>query len=1122
MKRITQRLLTLAVTGLSLSLSANAATTYDWTGILKNPGFESGTNFWTLDKNTSGWQDIKVVSEGAAEGNFHYNIWAGVVSSLNLHQSVTLPAGEYTLSAQLKTNTLGINDQHVYITTQGGTIKSTALTNSSMDAWETLSVNFILTGEETVVFGASSTGDGKTEKGWFCIDDFRLIGSTEPGPDMDRTVTQVSSAVKLTGSCDFHILGTVPFAEGGSIDIDNPDQAVVFFDNLRPSEARAYLKYIKILGKTAVMDNNCQLRLWDHGTVLYPYKKESNSPDGFHPLKVFAGQNCEGDSYENYGLEHTGGFMNSLTEETFNNKIRSFRLKRGYMVTFSVGPEGYGYQRCFIADSEDLVINSLPRILDGRISSYRIFRFDNIGKNGVADMMNTDDLKKLNSTWTYNWGAGSSLGTDYECVPHMNHLWSTSDYSLGANDLSPYLKTDNEPANASDPSPATVAQELARWPQLMRTGRRLLSPSSWDGGNNWHKEFYDSIDARGWRCDVTDLHCYWNEGTFGGIKGNWADKYQRPIWITEFIWGASWSGGLGIFSVATTNEERDNPSESILNQNRDVLSRIWASLIGMNYVERFAYWNGERNCSKILRDGKLTPAGEVYAKLQTGPGYTGAYEFIPRDWRCSAGKNLLATFDGIKNVCKVTWTSEDFDLCESVTLQRQVNGGEWEDVQQWIRPELLKFEIEDPVDPNNEYSYRVSVKNWKNKILTCSPRAMSKYLVNGTINSTSKGNVTGWVLDRNASNGPTKKETGDTYLEAWDETAEKIDFNYYQDITNLKEGVYSLEANCFNSSGDTGATVNGRVGLYAESNGVLYFSPVTRDSELDLSYTTKIEKIVVRNEKMRIGIRNIGRMSARWAGADNFRLNYLGTEEEVLGTDTYEGIKQAQEDVIYSILPELENGERDASGFIMNSNCNYGNTLFWTSDVATIDGQSWDADSANKYFDKYSGNSALSSSMQQNITGLPAGEYELSALLRGSNDTKITLYAMFTNATGAKKNYTTDMLGKGNTKIPGSEYENGWSELSKGGIQVTAGGKLTVTAKAANSANNSWWSADRFRLTLKKRTSGIEQISADSMPVKTIYYNMQGVQIANPTNGIYIEQTIYSNGTSKSVKKLKL
>ena len=65
--------------------------------------------------------------------------------------------------------------------------------------------------------------------------------------------------------------------------------------------------------------------------------------------------------------------MKTLTEANLNNKIRSFKLKRGYMVTFALGVGGWGYSRCFIADMEDLEVAEMPSNMDSRVSSYRIF-----------------------------------------------------------------------------------------------------------------------------------------------------------------------------------------------------------------------------------------------------------------------------------------------------------------------------------------------------------------------------------------------------------------------------------------------------------------------------------------------------------------------------------------------------------------------------------------------------------------------------------------------------------------------------------------------------------------------------------------------------------------------------
>lgn len=719
---------------LSSGIMASGALTsqYDWTGRIENASFESGTASWKLTQSTSGWNDVSIVSGSAADGDKHYNIWAQNVTSLDLSQVVTLPAGEYTLSAQLRTNSAGLSDQHVYASSPEGLVASPALTSSSDSKWTTLTLTFTLREEEDVTIGAASTGSGNSERGWFCIDNFRMTGSTEPPADHSQTLAQVTASINISGNDELHVTGTVPFATGGSVNFEGTEHAVVFFDNMRPSAVLPHLSHVYVRGSQAVNGKNCQLRLHDHGTLLYPYGKEDKGEDGFHPLTVFSEQNCRGESCSLFGIENTKGFMNSLDESTLNNRIRSFRLKRGYMVTFSIGFEGYGYQRCYIADDADLIVNTLPAMLDRRISSYRVFRWNNIGKNGVANILNTDRLGILNATWTYAWGVGNELGMDYECVPHMNHLWAATTYQLGVNNQSPYLKTDNEPANGNDNHPATVAQELERWPELMRTGRRLISPSSFDSGEWWHQAFLDSIDARGWRCDIVDIHCYWNEGSFNNIKGSWADKFHRPVWITEFIWGASWSGGFGIFGLAKTNEERNNPSDEVLQKNREVLTRIWDKLNNYEYVERYAYWNDEWPCSKILIGNSLTPAGKQFSTMKTGTSYAGTYDFVPTEWRLTAPKDLAAEYNSKTGTCHVTWTSLDCDLSGTVTLLRSIDGGAWESVATWDKPDFVNFEYTDTIRGEGVFTYRVKNKTYKNSILYSGTASVCRSKSHGT------------------------------------------------------------------------------------------------------------------------------------------------------------------------------------------------------------------------------------------------------------------------------------------------------------------------------------------------------------------------------------------------------
>ena len=141
-------------------------------------------------------------------------------------------------------------------------------------------------------------------------------------------VEQVASAVTLTDDVDYVIIGDEPFTTTGSVDIANTEHAVVILENIRPSKAISYLGYITINGEAAVNDENCQVKMYASGAIIMPYGKD------FKPLTVYSEPDFGGESVNDFGLEHSNGYMNTLTTAKLNNRIRSFKLKRGYMVTF--------------------------------------------------------------------------------------------------------------------------------------------------------------------------------------------------------------------------------------------------------------------------------------------------------------------------------------------------------------------------------------------------------------------------------------------------------------------------------------------------------------------------------------------------------------------------------------------------------------------------------------------------------------------------------------------------------------------------------------------------------------------------------------------------------------------
>ena len=189
--------------------------------------------------------------------------------------------------------------------------------------------------------------------------------------------------------------------------------------------------------------------------------------------------------------------MRTLTNGNLLNNIRSFKLRRGYMVTFATGTAGYGYSRCFIADKEDLEMD-LPPVLFGKVSSYRLFRWQDFGKSGIANNTDSTTCDKLNVQGCYTYNAGGNMLPDVEWIPHKIHKNWPGIAECGSTEYACTMKTDNEPANSNDDTPASVSEVLNYWEEAMRTGLRLCSPSSHDGGYAWQEDFMNAIDERGW------------------------------------------------------------------------------------------------------------------------------------------------------------------------------------------------------------------------------------------------------------------------------------------------------------------------------------------------------------------------------------------------------------------------------------------------------------------------------------------------------------------------------------------------------------------------------------------------------------------------------------------------
>ena len=266
--------------------------------------------------------------------------------------------------------------------------------------------------------------------------------------------SRITSAVTVSANTDYTLtLSTNIFGSSGSLNIPaaSKEHSVIIFKAVKPSVViSTWLKYIKIDDAAAVDGTNCQVRMYNKGAIILPYSSSDAA------LTTYTGSNYSGTSCTSYTTGSNGGYMKTLTSDQLLNNFKSFKLKRGYMVTFATGTAGYGYSRCFVAAEEDLEMN-LPPVLAGKVSSYRLFKWLNFGKSGIAANSDATACDSLNVQGCYDYGAGADRTPDVEWLPHKIHPWRVGIDECGKRDFTCTMKTDNAPATPNDDKPATLS-----------------------------------------------------------------------------------------------------------------------------------------------------------------------------------------------------------------------------------------------------------------------------------------------------------------------------------------------------------------------------------------------------------------------------------------------------------------------------------------------------------------------------------------------------------------------------------------------------------------------------------------------------------------------------------------
>ena len=498
----------------------------------------------------------------------------------------------------------------------------------------------------------------------------------------ETTVTgYVDKEINISGKSDLKITAATCAASlNNSIIRLNSEDSWIIFENLRPTVViDSLLKFVFVNNVAAVNKTNVRVAIYAHGTVVIPHTPQ------IRPLSVWTDKNFSGNT-ATYPLFT---YHNGLS--TMDNKIRSFKLKRGYMATLANNADGSGYSRVFIADKEDIEFSELTYLLDETVSFIRVFPWEYVSKKGWCGTGSGGgpDTERVKGTWWYSWSADQNSRQNQEYVTIKQNLGWPGWAEINGKQNVTHLLGFNEP-DRPDQSNMTVAQALAAWPEYMKSGLRIGTPAT-ASPNAWLYEFVDSCKARNWRIDYLAVHCYWG----GKSPQNWYNDlryvHQRtglPIWITEWNNGANWT---------TENWPTADRSLSPANATKQLndLKAILNVLDTASFIERYSIYNWVQDARAMILSGDfrvtanastgkndtvflqngLTPAGVYYMNNKSRMAFDRRYEVIPT-WRLLRNPGLSLSY-GTSTIA-VNVNDQNGDYFRGFILEKKVGNGNFE------------------------------------------------------------------------------------------------------------------------------------------------------------------------------------------------------------------------------------------------------------------------------------------------------------------------------------------------------------------------------------------------------------------------------------------------------------
>lgn len=602
-------------------------------------------------------------------------------------------------------------------------------------------------------------------------------------------IWQVNGQMDFSEDMDVHIFSDEPFADGGTINIGSSTTWLIF-ENVRPSEiVDSLYQYITYNGNAAKVGTNVRVAIYLDGAAVIPWRGTETC------FTAYSGEQYTGD-------ELRLKMSNYTTLNTSNNKMRSFILKRGYMATLYTETDNGGYSRVYVADHEDMMVPVLPNALNRRVSSIWIKEWQYVSKKGWCSTEGSSaiatKMAKLNATWFYTWSADRSNTDDTEYVPIRQHIYWPSVSTIKGITAATHVLSFNEPEHSEqhDSEDCTCGGTISEWkactytPALAACGMRVGSPAPTDA--SYLTTYCEYVDNMAYRCDFVAIHSYW-----GPNEANGADAWEtqlkaiytatgRPIWITEWAYGASW-----------TTESWPSTYSAQLEQNRSAIFDIVNKLESLGYVERYSYYQWDTSSRRFVNDdGWVTPAGRVYRDTKSTFGFSQDYVVVPNWWQPSTKTPTLAiTANDSTGKATFTIVNTNNDYTETLTLEQYNDEtAEWDSIyaienRYQFDDDTLTYTMPlDDIDRWND-QFRVSLTTVFGNSATSATADLS-YILNPDCND----GTNSWTVS-NLSTSTGEAYDGDsdnTYWNKWNSGS--LSSSMSQTITGLPEGDYTVSA----------------------------------------------------------------------------------------------------------------------------------------------------------------------------------------------------------------------------------------------------------------------------------------------------------------------------------------